>query len=145
MPAVQTTRIHYTDPDPEEPNISIGKKTERSLAVYPHPENVARLRRLLDMYRFDIEIIQEQVAHENMRILAMAALFSDLLPSEDHFKADIRDLMSKRRDLYGQWTRGVVRALRERAEALQAMLFVVNRPQLFQEKMEAFISRFLIA
>ncbi len=102
------------------------------------------MRQLLDMYRFDIEIIQEQVAQENMRMLTLAALFCDLPPGK-HYKLDIRDLMSNGWDSNGQWTRGVVRALRERAEALQAMLFMVNRPQLFEEKMEAFKSRFLIA
>lgn len=145
LSARHTTRQHYTDPDPEDPSICMGKKTERSLTLYPHPENVASIRRLLDMYRFDIEIIEEQRTHENMTTLTTAALFCDLPRNEDHYKPDIQDWMNKSQEFNKQWTGVVMRTLRERAEALQEMLFMVNRPQLFQEKMEAFKSRFAIA
>ena len=145
MPAGQhTTRVHSIHPDPEDPSINLGQKTARSLTIYPHPENVARIRRLLDMYRFDIEMIEEKSAHADMKMLTAAALVCDHPRHQTRYEPAIRGFMNRRRYWMEQGTRVVVPALRERAEALQVMLFMVNRPQLFREKMEAFISRFVI-
>lgn len=145
MPAGQhTTRVHSTHPDPEDPSMSLGKKTARSLTIYPHPENVVRIRRLLDMYRFDIEMIEEKSAHADMQMLTAAAFVCDLPRHKDRYEPATRAFMNRRQFWIEQGTKVVVPELRERVEALQVMLFMVNRPQLFQEKMEAYISRFVI-
>ncbi|KAF7503319.1 hypothetical protein GJ744_004000 [Endocarpon pusillum] len=145
MPAGQhTRRVHSIHPDPGDPSTSLGKKTARSLTTYPHPENVVRIQRLLDMYRFDIEMIEDKSAHADMNMLTAAALVCDLPRHQDRYEAGIRAFMNRRQYWIEQGTKVVVPALRERTEALQVMLFMVNRPQLFQEKMADYISRFVI-
>lgn len=96
------------------------------------------------MYRFDIEMIEEKSAHADMKMLTAAASVCEHPRHQDRYEAATRAFMNRRQCWVEQGTKVVVPALRERAEALQVMLFLVNRPRLFQEKMEAYISRFVV-